>query len=243
METENPDQLFEFVDGAEKEHPKIIFTASAIAFDFDYVTDDPLKSRADEIRVLLVKNKKPPKNSKEGKPPGIGVPTGQFESKEAALSAAKRELEDETGCLMRRAVGKLFVVHKRLREDGGFTPNEIHVFLVEASEPMRKVREVEEIDASFEPWVPLRQVFEMPLAQDKGCSKKNPDGMYFSHRQRLYRAIDSMVYEPENLIDGGAAEQWLKPNRKALISAMVDLKNAGLLKEFLPKDDLEEAGV
>ena len=103
-----------------------IFTASVVALDFDLVTSAPSKSRADEIKVLLVKNKKPPKKSKEGKPPGIGVPTGQFESKETALSAAEREMEDETGCLMRRVVGKLFIVHKRLRIDGNIVPNEIH---------------------------------------------------------------------------------------------------------------------
>jgi len=218
-----------------------IFTASVVALDFDLVTSDPSKSRADEIKVLLVKNKKPPKKSKEGKPPGIGVPTGQFESKETALSAAEREMEDETGCLMRRVVGKLFIVHKRLRIDGNIVPNEIHIFLVEASEPIRKVRETDEIDASFEPWVPLRQVFEMPLAQGGG-SNKNPNGIYFSHLQRLYTAIESMVFYPEDLIEGEAIKQWLKPNRRHLVAAMNDLEKAGLLERFLPQNELEVAG-
>jgi len=128
METLQSGQFFEeSVNVANKP----ILTVSAIAFDFDFTTSNPSRSRADEIKVLLVKNKKPPKRSKEGKPPGIGIPTGQFESKEAALSAAERELEDETGCQMRRSVGKLFVMHKRLKIDGDFVSNEIHVFLVE----------------------------------------------------------------------------------------------------------------
>src|SRR3990167_10431046 len=130
METEQTEQIFE--ETTTEETRKLILTISTIAFDFDLVTSDPSRSRADEIKVLLVKNKKPPKKSKEGKPPGIGVPTGQFESKETALSAAEREMEDETGCLMRRVVGKLFIVHKRLRIDGNIVPNEIHIFLVEA---------------------------------------------------------------------------------------------------------------
>ncbi|MEK7126163.1 MAG: hypothetical protein AAB835_01600, partial [Patescibacteria group bacterium] len=44
-------------DTVEKKDPTI-FTVSAIAFDFDFVTPDPSKSRADEIKILLPKNKK-----------------------------------------------------------------------------------------------------------------------------------------------------------------------------------------
>ena len=83
-----------------------IFTVSAIAFDFDFVTSDPSKSRADEIRALLVKNKKPPRRSKEGKPPGRGLPTGQLESKEDMVQALKRETRDESGCSIRKVNGK-----------------------------------------------------------------------------------------------------------------------------------------
>jgi len=233
METLQSGQFFEeSVNVANKP----ILTVSAIAFDFDFTTSNPSRSRADEIKVLLVKNKKPPKRSKEGKPPGIGIQTGQFESKEAALSAAERELEDETGCQMRRSVGKLFVMHKRLKIDGDFVSNEIHVFLVEASEPLRKVREVDEIDASFEPWVPLRQVFEMPFAQNRGGGNKNPNGIYFSHLRRLYSAIESMVFYPEDLIDGEAVKQWLKPNRESLVAAMIDLEKEGLLEKVTFSD-------
>ena len=55
METRRSDQFLE-------ENVSIvnqpILTISAIALDFDFVTSNPSKSRADEIRVLLVKNKK-----------------------------------------------------------------------------------------------------------------------------------------------------------------------------------------
>lgn len=242
METVQSDKFFEDKSPTDtkEEAPKLILTASVISFDFDFITSDPTKSRADEIKVLLVKNKKPPKRSKEGKPPGIGVPTGQFESKETAPSAAEREMEDETGCVMRKIIGKLFVVHKLVKVDGNPAPNEIHVFLVEASEAINKVKEIDEIDASFEPWVPLRQAFEMPKAQDKNGGNKNPNGIYFQHLKRLHRAIYSMVYDVEDLIDGKAASKWLEPNRRSLINAMVDLQRDGLLDEFLPKDDPEE---
>ena len=232
MGTQNPDQFFEETTVAIQP----IHTVSAIAFDFDFATSDPSKSRADEIKILLVKNKKPPRNSNEGKPGGRGLPTGQLESKEDMLQALKRETRDESGCTVKKIVGKLFVVNKRLKIKDELVPNEIHVFLIEASEAISRIREVDEIDGSVEPWVPIRQIFEMPLAQSRDCGKKNPDGVYFSHRQRLYRAIDSMIYCPEELVEGPVIKEWLKPNRRDLFSAMSDLAKSGLLDEFLPPD-------
>ena len=241
MET-TQDSTFTFT--SDEIAQKIILTISAIAFDFDFVTSDTSKSRADEIRVLLVKNKKPPKRSKEGKPGGIGLPTGQLESKEGMLDALKRETRDESGCLVKRIVGKFFVINKLVEVDGEPVPNEIHIFLIEASEPINKVREVDEIDGSVEPWITLRQAFEMPRAQDKNGGNKNPNGIYFSHLERLHRAIDSMIHAPEEeLIDGKATKEWLAPNRRHLKAAMTDLWQEGLLNEFLPKDDPGEANV
>ncbi len=219
---------------------KLILSVSAVALDFDFTTSDPSKSRADEIRVLLVKNNKPTRKSKEGKPGGFGLPTGQFESLEPALSALVRETEEETGCLVEEIVGKLFVVNKRLMIDGNPVPNEIHVFLIKASEPLNKVTEINEIDGSVEPWTPLRQVFQMPFAQDKSRGSKNPNGIYFSHLRRLYNAIESMVFHPEDLIEGDAIKRWLEPNRKALMAAMADLEKAGLLDGFLTPEISDE---
>ncbi|MBI2062349.1 MAG: NUDIX domain-containing protein [Candidatus Yanofskybacteria bacterium] len=227
------EQLLLFPEKVEEKDPTI-FTVSAIAFDFDFTTSDPSRSRADEIRVLLIKNRKPSRKSKEGKPGGFGLPTGQLESREAMLHAVKRETEDESGCSVKKIVGKLFVIKKQIKIDGQPIPNEIHVFLIEASESMRRVKESDEIDGSVDPWIPLRQVFEMPMAQDKGGGSKNPDGIYFSHLQRLYRAIECMVFFPEELIDGEAIKTWIEPNRHLLKSAMVDIEKAGLLKRFAP---------
>lgn len=237
------EQLTLFPEKVEKKDPTI-FTVSAVAFDFYF----------DEPRVLLVKNKKPPRKSMEGKPGGVGLPTGQLESKETMLHAVERETEDESGCSVSEIIGKLFVVKKTLKVfrknnpenlpshlNYDLVPNEIHVFLVEATDSLGKVREIDEIDSSFEPWVPLREVFKMPLAQNKSGSDRNPNGIYFSHLQRLYRAIESMVYNPEEeLVDGVAIKQWLEPNRHLLKSAMVDIQKAGLLKRFLPDEDAEK---
>lgn len=236
METGQTDQFFEEAGtvNSKEEALKPILTISAIAFDFDFVTSDPSKSKADEIRVLLVKNRKPSRKSKEGKPGGFGLPTGQLESKEAMTHAVKRETEDESGCSVKKIIGKLFVINKQIRVGGQLTPNEIHVFLIEASESMRRVKESDEIDSTVDPWIPLGQVFEMPVAQDKGGGSKNPDGIYFSHLQRLYRAIECMVFFPEELIDGEAIKTWIEPNRHLLKSAMVDIEKAGLLKRFAP---------
>ena len=235
METTKTEQFLE--ENTRPAH-QTIFTISAIALDFDYVSSDPSKSRANEIKVLLVRNKKPARNSKEGKPGGSGLPTGQLESHEGMLEALKRETRDESGCSIKKTIGKLFVIHKMLKINDNPAPNEIHVFLVEASEPLNRIRETDEIDGTVEPWVPLRQAFEMPKAQDKNGGSRNPNGIYFSHLERLHRAIDSMIHAPEEeLIDGKAAKEWLAPNRRDLKSAMTDLWQEGLLDEFLPEDE------
>src|SRR3990167_11124717 len=113
METEQTEQIFE--ETTTEETRKLILTISTIAFDFDFVTSDPSRSRADEIKVLLVKNKKPSRKSKEGKPGGFGLPTGQVESREAILHAVERETEDESGCSVKKIIGKLFVIKKTLK--------------------------------------------------------------------------------------------------------------------------------
>lgn len=218
-----------------------IFTVSTIAFNFDFTTSNSSQSRADEIRVLLVKNKKPPRRSKERKPPGYGLPTGQLDQDEKMDHAFERETCQESGYSVTKVVGKLFVVHKRLRIEGEIVPNEIHVFLVKTNDYPVKVVEVDEIDASVEPWISLRDIFKMPFAQDRGGGSKNPDGIYFSHIQRLYRAIESMVYNPEEeLVDGVVIKRWLEPNRRHLKAAMADLAKAGLLKNFLPPEEPPE---
>ena len=105
METTKTEQFLE--ENTRPAH-QTIFTISAIALDFDYVSSDPSKSRANEIKVLLVRNKKPARNSKEGKPGGSGLPTGQLESHEGMLEALKRETRDESGCSIKKTIGKLF---------------------------------------------------------------------------------------------------------------------------------------
>ncbi|MBI2065315.1 MAG: NUDIX hydrolase [Candidatus Yanofskybacteria bacterium] len=205
---------------------KLVTSVSAVSLNFDFVSSDPNISRADEIRVLLPKNKKPPKGSKEHKPPGYGLPTGQTEDKESIESAISREARDETGYPVLKLIGKAFMIYKH------WVPNEIHIFLVESSDCSVGVREKEEIDWTVEPWHPLREVFSMPAAQDKSGGSRNPDGIYYSHRQRLFRFLETALRHPHDLIDGDKIAKWIEPHRKDLLSAMQDLQDAGLLNEL-----------
>lgn len=233
---------------------KRIITVSAVAFDFDGTGSDPARW-ADEIKVLVVKNKKPPRKSKEGKPGGRGLPTGQVDQGENIKSALGREVWQESGYKVKKFVGELFVVNKLLRIEEEVVPNDIHVFLTEIYDLGGKVTEIDEIDASIDPWTSLREIFEMPLAQNREGGNKNPDGIYYSHRQRLYWAIDYMFYGPnpdlkqvkEKRIvytetDGEAIAKWMTDERcRYLKTAMAELQRAGLLNEYLPKeDDTEE---
>lgn len=205
---------------------KLILSVSAIAFNFDFVTSDPDKSRADEIKVLLPKNRKPTKGSKEGKPPAFGLPTGQLESKEDMINALKRETRDETGYPVKQIVGKAFIVYKP------WVPNEIHVFIVENSDYPVGVKEREEIDHTIDPWHSLKEIFSLSPAQGKYGTKKNPNGIYFSHRARLFRILETMLRHPQDLLDSDKIASWVKPHRRSLMAAMSDLEKAGLLEEL-----------
>lgn len=237
MET-TEDSSLPFTFSSTEIAQKRILTVSAIALDFDYTTSDPSKSRADEIKVLVIKNKKPSKKSKEGKPGGRGLPTGQVDQNEDIKSALAREVWQESGYKVKKFVGELFVVNKLLRIEEEVVPNDIHIFLVEIHDLGGKVTETDEIDASIDPWTSLREIFEMPLAQNREGGNKNPDGIYYSHRKRLYQAIESMVFEPEDFIDGEAVAKWMTDDkRRYLKEAMAELQRAGLLNDYLPKDE------
>src|SRR3989344_1388204 len=111
---------------AEAGTAPVLMTVSAIALNFDSVTSDPSGSRADEIRVLLVKNKMPSRKAPEGKPGGFGLPTGQVEGgafpdeivdgtpRESLGHAVERETEHETGYAVKKIIGKAFIVPKQL---------------------------------------------------------------------------------------------------------------------------------
>lgn len=202
---------------------KLIVSVSAVAFNFDFVSSDPNLSRSDEIRVLLPKNRKIKKDSK---PPGFGLPTGQTEDKETVEYAVQRENKNETGYPVMEIIGKAFIIPKP------WVPNEIHVFLVETSDLSIGVREKEEIDCTIEPWHTLREIFSMPAAQDKFGGNRNPDGIFYSHRMRLFRFLETMLKHPQDLIDGDKIARWVKPYRKDLLSAMEDLENNGLLLDL-----------
>lgn len=208
---------------------KLIVSVSAISLNFDYVSSDPDKKRSEEIRVLLPRNKKPPKGSEERKPAGFGNPTGQVDQNETKTRAVERETEAETGYSVRQIIGEAFIVEKP------WVPNIIHVFIIESRDFPGPVKEKDEIDFTIDPWHTLKEVFTMPAAQDKYGSNRNPYGIYYSHKQRLFRAIETMIYHPEDLIDGDKIAAWLKPNRRALIAAMAELHAEGYLDELEEK--------
>lgn len=240
MRTAEQDSSLPFTFTTEEITRKRIITVSAVAFDFDHTDVDPTKW-ADEIKVLVVKNKKPPRKSKEGKPGGRGLPTGQVDQNEDIKGALAREVWQESGYKVKRFVGELFVVNKLLKIETETVPNDIHVFLTDIYDLGGKVTETDEIDASVDPWISLREVFEMSLAQNREGGSKNPDGIYYSHRKRLYKALESMVFSPEDFIDGEAVAKWMTDEkRRYLKTAMADLERAGLLKEYLPEGENTE---
>ena len=206
-------------------------TASTIALDFDYTTTAPEKSRADEIRILTIKNKKPPKGSKEQKPPGIGFPTGGYEgwdgngSGETGESASKRETVGESGYSVQRVLGKLFPQHRN------HIKNTVNMFLAEVdSSYVVKVRESDEVDVNYNNWITLRELFSLPYAIAKDGTPKNPNGIYFGHVKRFVDALNMMLFLSKFAHDIPApARAWVDKHYDDLFSAISDLKRDGLI--------------
>ncbi len=214
-------------------------SVSAIAFDFDQVTGAPDKSRADEIRLLSVKNKKQPKNSKEKKPPGRGWPTGGVEGgfyasgRESFEQAVRRETLGESGYTVTNVLGELFC------EPRHHIRNNVRVFLAEAdSTYVVPVRERDEVDANYDNWVTLREVFKIPYAIAKDGTPRDPNGFYYAHVRRLVKALNILTFAdpeiypelredieklPRKIVD------WVEDHHDQLTSAFIDLVEDGLV--------------
>ncbi len=222
----------EFVDKTENdEGVKTTHTIMAIAIDFDQVTSDPGKSRANEIRFLTVKNLKPSRKSKEQKPGGVGCVAGGVEggfgeskTAETLEHAALREVADESGYRVVKQFGELFQEEKRQ------VRNIIHVHLVEVdSGYVGKVRETDEVDRNWDNWISLRQFFEMPYAAARDGTQINPDGVYFSHVRRFVKALNKLlIFDIEDLPK--TALPWVEEHGSDLSSAINDLLDDGLIK-------------
>ncbi|KKT80734.1 MAG: hypothetical protein UW79_C0036G0007 [Candidatus Yanofskybacteria bacterium GW2011_GWA2_44_9] len=125
-------------------------TVSVLSINFDSVTSNPDKSRADEIMLLTVKNKKQPPKSREKKPPGIGLPGGGVESKESLKHAADRESDGEAGYKLLKIYGEVFTDHRT------HINNVVRIFLAEPSDLQTSIRESDEVDPNWKNWVSLR---------------------------------------------------------------------------------------
>ena len=231
------DEAGQYLEQEEVDESPFSESVSAIAIDFDRVTNDPDKSRADEIRVLTIKNKKQPKHSKERKPPGIAVPTGGEESGETLIRAVVRETVGESGYTAGKVFGELFCEHKN------HVRNNVHVFLVEAdSTYVVPVKERDEVDQSYDNWITLREFFQLPYAIAKDGTPLDPNGIYYAHVRRLVKALNSLIFAdcndpnlPPDMKEAierlpQKAFAWTKEHAEDLLSAMEDLLKDDLIK-------------
>lgn len=212
-----------------------LLTVSAIVIDFDGVDiNNKDESPADKTMILKVRNQPPKKDSKEQKPSGQGWPTGQVESLEEVAYALRREVSGETGHRIMRIVD-LIRVYKKTIKDVNDQPKEnlIFLYLAEVDGYNGKVVERDEIDASMEPWMSLREVFTTPFAQDRQFRNRNPYGLYFSHVKRLLDTLRYLLITPEDELPETLAS-WLKEDRhdEILRRAMEDMRNDGTLERF-----------
>ena len=210
----------------EKEISEYSQSVLGIAIDFDHVTTDPTKSRADEVRLLTINNKKQPKNSKDRKPQGVGCPTGGVESGENHKDAVLRETLDESGYgAGGKVLGEIYYEHIHR------ISNTVHVFLLEVDSLYVVLpRERDEVDITWDNWITLRQALSMPYAIAKDGTPKNPNGIYYGHVRRLIKALNILFLTPENLPeDAKNAVAWIDEHHQDLASAMKDLRKDGLV--------------
>lgn len=152
-------------------------------------------------KICLVKNRPDPR----GKPGGLGMPGGGMElTDRTPRRAARREIRNETGITTvlekffeKSKFGEVIINHREALDV------EIAIytfFMKDTGEPLVPVVETDETNGLG--WFTLAEILRMPSATDPDGRSKNPEGVYFSHRQRIVKALYKLKFDFNVLIPG-----------------------------------------
>lgn len=160
--------------------------------------DDQIPSRI----YLVHNNADPIVNGKEGKPDGIGLPGGGREQDDKTpRHTARREVARETGF---KAVLATYGADSRYGEifcePKPWIGNTVYSFHMRRVSGNGRIEESDETGRDMR--ATLGNILMMPLAVKKtrlpdGTVRvvKNPQGIYFSHRERLFRVLHAVGYD------------------------------------------------
>ena len=169
-------------------------------------------------RIYLVHNIADPlgPNGEEGKPDGWGLPGGGSLESEKPDETVRREVLGEAGLLTEIAArGKDSEFGEILFENKPYINNDIYIFHLRKidTEGFRSIEETGETGRVM--LADLGSILKMPLAikvnrkfdpltqleTSKGVEKtKNPEGIYFSTRERIFGVLEYLGYDFYELI-------------------------------------------
>lgn len=161
-------------------------------------------------RIYLVHNTADPlgPNDEEGKPDGWGLPGGGSILNEKPEETVRREVLGEAGLLTEIATrGKNSEFGEILFESKPLINNNLYIFHLKKidTEGFRNIEETGETGRVM--LADLGSVLKMPLAikvtyQENGEAKKtkNPEGVYFSTRERIFGVLEYLGYDFYDLI-------------------------------------------
>ncbi len=164
-------------------------------------------------RIYLVHNNADPlgPSGEEGKPDGYGLPGGGSNEGEKPNETVIREVLGEAGLLTEVAErGKKSEFGEILFESKPFINNDIYIFLLKKTdnEGFRSIEETRETGRVM--LADLRSILTMPLAVKVIYGKdpstllrtseikekiKNPEGIYFSTRERIIGVLEYLGYD------------------------------------------------
>ena len=190
---------------------------------------EPLPKITSCFGVIIEENQIPPRiylvhnnadllgpNDKEGKPAGFGPPGGGGENGETPLEAAIREVKNEMGVTTEIATrrkdseaGEILFESKHVIDMNTGKPaiNEIYIFHLKRKEDggFEEIKETEETGRLM--LATFGSILTMPLARKMvkntdGSTTvvENPEGIYFSARERFFGVADYLGYDFYKLI-------------------------------------------
>lgn len=156
-------------------------------------------------RIYLVHNTADPlgANGEEGKPSGWGLPGGGNLEGEKLEETVRREVLGEAGLLTEIATrGKNSEFGEILFEAKPLINNDLYIFHLKKidTEGFRNIEETGETGRVM--LADLGSILKMPLAvkvirrEDSEAEKiKNPEGIYFSTRERIFGVLEYLGYD------------------------------------------------
>lgn len=177
-----------------------------------------IESNQSPPRIYLVHNNADPlgSNGEERKPEGFGPPGGGGKSGETPFDTVKREVEDEIGIVTEIAtygkkskIGEILFESKIVIETETGKPaiNEIYIFHLKRinANGFVKIKETDETGRLM--LATFGSILTMPLARKKirnsdgsATIVENPEGIYFSARERFFGVAEYLGYDFYELI-------------------------------------------